>query len=118
MFSGNKDILAEALYSTIMQLVEDVYTLPAGIVMFFKSAQRHVAQLGIQTPHSSLGVKVCSGSCVCVYGCLCVCVCVCVHMFVCVCVCVCAHVYVYVYSCIRACMCACFCVSIWYYFVS
>jgi len=56
--SGNKDILAEALYSTIMQLVEDVYTLPTSIVIFFKAAQRHVAQLGINTPYSSLGIKV------------------------------------------------------------
>ena len=75
MFSGNKDILAEALYSTIMQLVEDVYTIPTSIVMFFKAAQRHVAQLGINTPHSTLGIKV-SDVGVCVYVMVCVWVCV------------------------------------------
>ncbi len=59
-FPGSKDILAEALYSLVSQLVEDVRTLPTSIVMLFQALQHHLDQRGVTTPHNSVGIKVCA----------------------------------------------------------
>ena len=56
--SSSKDILAEALYSVITQLTEDIFGLPAPIIMFFRAAQEAADKKELSMPHNCIGVKV------------------------------------------------------------
>jgi hypothetical protein len=53
----SKDVLGEALYSLLTQLVEDVYTLPTPICVLFKALNDKMDELTMKTPHNSAGLK-------------------------------------------------------------
>ena len=56
--SSSKDILAEALYSVVSQLTEDVFGLPTPLIIFFRATQEAADKKEITIPHDCVGLKV------------------------------------------------------------
>ncbi|KAK2183392.1 hypothetical protein NP493_314g02026 [Ridgeia piscesae] len=45
------------MYTVVSQLVSDIYTIPAALVTFFKTAQKNAVEQGVQCPHNCVGLK-------------------------------------------------------------
>ena len=57
-FSASKDVLGEALYSLVMQLIEDISAIPTPLSMFFRAAQDRILEKPMHSPHNSVALKV------------------------------------------------------------
>ena len=57
-FSERQDTLSEAIYSIVMQLVEDVSSLPAPLVVFLRTANVALSTRSMHAPHDCVGIKV------------------------------------------------------------
>ena len=55
--SAGKDVIGEALYSVVMQLIEDISAIPTPLSMFFRAAQDRVYEKPIRSPHNSVALK-------------------------------------------------------------
>ena len=51
-------MLAEAVYSVITQMNDDIYMLPTPLIMFFKAAQDQLNDKGLHASHNCLAIKV------------------------------------------------------------
>lgn len=50
--------MAEAVYSIITQMNDDIYMLPTTLTMFFKALQDEISQKGLHSPHDCVAIKV------------------------------------------------------------
>ena len=57
IFSATKDVLGEALYSLVMQLIEDISAVPTPLSMFFRAAQDRILEKPMHSPHNSVALK-------------------------------------------------------------
>lgn len=51
-------MLGEALYCLVMQVIDDIYTIPTPLSMFFKAAQDKIQEKTMHSPHNSVALKV------------------------------------------------------------
>ncbi|ELT90139.1 hypothetical protein CAPTEDRAFT_227345 [Capitella teleta] len=55
---GNRDVMAEALYTLISHLSCNVFNLPVSLMTFLRCAEDNLDQKGVSSPHACVALKV------------------------------------------------------------